>query len=215
MSQAVLGLTLSIVGAFWAGCASTQPTAVDANTVYSPALKVTITKPATWQFISAADVRQAQKATHSTNATLNYLVYQYGTVPFVTIGREQTIVSDIAPLFMIYREPLNEDRLAPSEKVLGFEMWAFLNVMTGARVVGPTIHVKVGGDDYAYNRIRYPIKSRTGQTFEIERRFWVRASAISAIVMTASFDLRDAAQAEPEIEQIVRSITPATTPPQS
>lgn len=208
-------VALIIGGAFLPGCASTQPTPVNADTVYCPPLHVTITKPAGWRFVPAAEVREAQRSLHSTNPMLNYVVYQSAIVPFVTLTREQPIVSDLPPHVSIYRESLEEDRLASSEKVLGMEMWGYLHVMTGAHIVAPTVHVKVAGEDYAYNRLRYPVRTRSGGAYEIERRFWVRSSAISAVIISASFDMRDSGPAEDEIEQIVRSIAPASAPPAS
>ena len=119
------------------------------------------------------------------------------------------------PSFAIYRESLGEERLASSEKALGFELWGYLNLMKNARILSPVVRVKIGGQDYAYCRLGYPLQLKGGGgggTFEIERRFWVRSSALSAIVMTASFDLHDAERAANEIDQIVGSIGPASEP---
>lgn len=185
------------------GCTSAMPVAINDNTVYSPPLHMTITKPANWSFVSLHDVREAQKHVNSTNQTFNYLVYQGAAVPFVSIERHD---SDGA-VIDFYRESLGEDRLATSEKVAGFEMWAYLNVITGARTVGPIVNIKIGGLPYAYGRIRYPYSTRDGSHYELERQFWVRATGISAVVISSVYEVKSGDRVRGEIEQILHSVT--------
>lgn len=184
------------------GCASVTPVAINENTVYSPPLHMTISKPANWSFVSLHDVRDAQKHVDSTNQTFNYIVYQSAAVPFVTIERNHGDPATIE----FYREPLGESRFASSEKVAGFEMWSYLNVITGARVVGPVFTIKIGGLPYAHGRIRYPYNSRDGEHYDLEREFWVRATGISAVVISAVYEVNAGDRVRDDIEQILRSV---------
>lgn len=164
---------------------------------------MTVTKPANWSFVSLHDIRESQKHVHSTNQTFNYIVYQGAAVPFVSIKR-----NDGDGAFVnFYRESLDDDRLSTSERVTRLEMGTYLNIITGAHVVAPIVDVTIGGQRYATSRIRYPYSVRSGSHYEIERQFWVRATGISAIVISASYEMNAADRVRGEIEQILNSIT--------
>lgn len=199
----------ALIGGMVAGCVSTQPVAVGENTYFLPPLELSVKAPAAWQVVSATDVRAAQKHPDSTNETLNAVVYQSANVSFLTLARAEPLRSDLHPVFSIYRESLGEARFAPSERFLGFAMHSYLEILVGARVVSPAVTVTIGRQQYAYGRIIYPLSFRDGTKVLVERRFWVRASPLSAVVMTMAFDSRDAAQIEPEIQELLGSIQPA------
>lgn len=203
-----------LIVAFVGGCASTAAVRVNDDTVYCPILKANVTKPADWEFVGSREIRETQRAARTTNATLNYLLYQDGVIPSVSIVRRERYVSDHGASLAIYQEPLGEDRMASSDKVLGFLVWAHAQVLTGARQIGPTINVQIGGKTYAYGKIFYTVRFKDGSQCTLERHFWVRALSSAAIVITAACDIQDSVPATVAFQQIVHSIVP-TEPPRS
>jgi hypothetical protein len=201
----LMALMAALVGL--SGCMSTEQVSVSEDTVYSPPLHWNITKPNTWRFVSQRDVRDAQHASNSTNKLYNYAMYQAGATPFVAIERAYRINSDYGPNFEIHREPLDEDRFASNEKILGQELWSYLYVITGARVVGPSVHVKIGGKDFMNGRVQYPLKTKSGKSFDIWREVWVCRTGLSAVIITASYELHDQLTADKEVRDILGSIT--------
>ncbi len=85
-------------------------------------------------------------------------------------------------------------------------LWYSRQIVSAAQIIGPVIPVRIGPTDYAYCQIRIPISFPDGTALQIERQFWVRASGLSAVVITATYDRQDAAEVLPEIHAILRSI---------
>jgi hypothetical protein len=189
------------------GCMLTEQVAMSEDTIYSPPLHWTVTKPKTWRFVSQREIRDAQHAVNTTNKLYNYAIYQAGAVPFVAIERVDGKNNDGGASFAIYRESLGEDRFASNDKILGQELWAYLYVVSGARIVGPTIHATIAGKKFANGRIQYTLRSKSGTTYQMQRNLWVRRSGLSAVVISASYELRNQPTAEKEIREILDSIT--------
>lgn len=195
-----------VCSAFLASCASTTPVHVSEHTVRSLPLHLTVSKPVNWEFVSHQDVRDAQRKIKTANQTLNYLVYQEGVRPFVTMTRAEKGKSEYPPTFTINREPLGENRFASNEKVAGFFAWGYLHVFKNAQVVGPNVPFQIGGQEFAHTSIKYSVPMAGQKSYEIQRHFWVRSSALSALVLSLSYDVRDGEAVEPELLQILKSL---------
>jgi len=205
--------TLGFVGLLlFAGCSSPGLMHLDANTAYAPTLRVQVTKPDRWVYISPAELRSAQRHISSDNARLNFLVYQGSFAPPVMAACLESS-SIVPPSVVIYRESLGEERLALSEKVAGFEMWAYEHVLTGTQEVGRIHTVMINGKPFAHCRIRYPLGLKNGPRVTVERQFWVRSSPISALVISAACDVREVYTLKPEIDRMVQSLRLEAAPP--
>lgn len=197
-----------IVSAFTlTGCVSTTPVQVSEHTVYSPPLHWTVTTPPTWKFATLADVRKSERTSASTNQLFNYVMYQQNSAPFVSAWRAKRISTPMPVVFEIVREPLGEDRFLSDERIISQEMGAYVYIMPGTRVLGPTVYVKIAGKSFANGRLMYPLRLRDGSTFTLRREFWARREGHAAIVITAAYDVRDTEVASAEIQQIIRSIS--------
>lgn len=195
------------MGGLFSGCISTAPVVISAHKVYSPPLHWMMTTPASWEFIPQEQIRKGQRAANSTNTLLNYVVYQDAVVPFVVAHRVERINSNYPVSFTIVRESLEEDRFLSDDQIVGRAMGNYLYLMTGARVIGPLVTVKIAGQNFTNGRLTYPLKFRDGATFEIRREFWAHRVGHAAVIVTATYDMRDVDIAAAEVRQIIESIS--------
>ncbi|MES2696306.1 MAG: hypothetical protein V4773_22735 [Verrucomicrobiota bacterium] len=201
--------------ALLAGCASTTPVPVAENTMYIPPLRMRATKPPGWTFFTTREARAHFKNYGSTNKILNTVYYQNISVPFLTLARERRSEAEFKTLVTIDRISLGNEHLISGEKLVRFisgeKLARFvidghIRWIDGVRViVAPRLEL-VAGEPFTYLCLRYPLGFKDGRRFEVEKHFWLKPSALSAMGISAEFDVRQAAEIWPEIQQILESL---------
>lgn len=179
---------------------------VTGDTLVSKSLGLSVTKPPNWRFVSSRELRSAQQSFKSTNRHLNYLSYQSGHTPVVTILRVPRDGLDPTAIITIDRYPLGNDRFASAAKVAGFIVSQYRSLIPGLEVTVPPMPLKIGAGNLAICQIKYPLTFADGTHIECEKQFWIWAFPFTATVVSASCESRDRPVVQTAIDRVVSSI---------
>ena len=133
--------------------ASTSLVHINEDTVFSPPLKLLVTKPDGWIFSSNKEMSRAQQSgDQRKNTILKYLSYQSRNDPFVVMSRAG--LDDHDALISMIQYPNAKHGITDGTMVAERVLDHCMKVLTGATIVEAPVAIKVGTTDFVHCTLR-------------------------------------------------------------
>lgn len=147
--------------------------AQDNNIFESVTLEFKLTKPAEWQFATAAENLENLKKVQLSSEELRQYMLKYATAPLVVITKYPEPFDDLNPSFKVNIKPLGQLKGADPKKILELILPQFQKIFQDFNLIQPPSDTTVGRLPAAYMRINYSLTAEDGRTFPTASELWI------------------------------------------
>ncbi len=147
--------------------------AQDSNIFESVTLDFKLTKPAKWQFATAAENLENLKKVQLSSEELRQYMLKYATAPLVVITKYPEPFDDLNPSFKVNIKPLGQLKGADPKKILELILPQFQNIFQDFNLIQPPSDTTVGRLPAAYMRINYSLVAQDERTFPTTSELWI------------------------------------------
>jgi hypothetical protein len=179
---------------------------VTGDTLQSPDLRLSVTKPAEWRFLTPKEKRAARDAKPFVNAELAYLIRQNPFPPRIVIARYPEPRVELNPGVSIDRYPLDDYRLKDGLWIAGRVVHNRQRLLNHVEIVEPTAWRTLGGRAAGYCHIRFTLEMKGAPAYHVDERTWAIASPLSTFLIIARCSQDDPPEVTQAIDAVIASI---------
>lgn len=144
----------------------------DADTFRSITVGFEVTKPAEWQFATAAQNLENLKRTELADKEFHAAMLKYATAPLVAIMKYPEPFEDLNPSLKVNIKPFGQLKGTAATDILELLMPQFAKVFQDFSVVVPPTQATVSGRAAAYTRMNYSLVA-DDRTFPTTSEIWI------------------------------------------
>ncbi len=188
------------------GCSSPSKVALAGDTLHHRDLKLSVTKPETWRYLTSREKRAARHANTYENKLYDSQVKLDAFPPRIVIAKHPEPHRGVNPSVSIDRYPLDDLRFKTSAWLAGLVLKNSLYVFDGVTVAAAMEHTPLDGNPAAALRMRYVLEVKDGPPQAIDEHIWVVATGITAYLIVGRCAQDGPEAASDEINSIVASL---------
>ena len=198
---------MAVIILITAGCSSTHKNILTGDTLRYEDLKLSVTKPATWRYLTAKEKRDARTANTYSNKLYDSAVKLEAFPPRIIIAKYPEPHRGLNPHITIDRYPLDDLRFKTSEWLAFRVLRNFEYYFDGIRPVTPVHQTQINGKPAATFRIRYTLQVKGGPLQEIDEQVWCIATGITAYLISGRSAQAGADAEADAIAAVIESLT--------
>jgi hypothetical protein len=183
------------------------PDRLAGDTFHHGDLRISVTKPADWRFLTSQEKRAARYANTYKNKEYDSLVKLDSFPPRIVISKYPEPRAGLNPSVSIDRYPLDDLRFTDEIRLAHRALAVKRTVLNGIEVVEPVRFGVLGGVVGGYFRVRYTLEVRNGSPLRVDERVWVIGTGLMSYLVKARAVQDGPDAAGPEMEAILSSIT--------
>jgi hypothetical protein len=178
----------------------------EADTFRNPTAGFELTKPAEWQYITAAEAQENLKATKLNDQEFQAAMLKYATVPMVAMMKYPEPYDDINPSFKVNIKPLGQLKGRTAVELVSMILPQLQKVFKDYELVQAPVEIEVSGLKAAYARINYSLETVDGSTFPCASELWIVPRGDYFFMLGAGTRQDETTGARSEIQGILKSV---------
>jgi hypothetical protein len=143
------------------------------NTCGSVTVGFEVTKPDSWQFLTAEQNIENLKRTKLSDEEFQELMLRYATAPLVVIAKYPEPFDDLNPSLKVNVKPFGQLKGVDPKQILAMVSAQFRSIFKDYEVVQEPTDTKVSGIKSGYMRINYSIQIPDDRTFATTSELWI------------------------------------------
>lgn len=147
--------------------------AQDSSLFESVTVGFKVTKPSTWQFVTAKENLENLKRVQMKDKEFQQLMLKYSTAPLVAMMKYPEPFDDLNPSFKVNIKPLGQLKGTDPKKILGLMLHQFQKMFQDFNLVQSPMDTNVGNLPAAYMRINYSLVIPEGRIFATCSELWI------------------------------------------
>jgi hypothetical protein len=184
----------------WATAASAGETFKNATAGFE------VTKPDTWQFLTADLGKAGAKEGKLTDQELRAAMEKYATAPMVAITKYREPYQDVNPSFRVNVRPLDQFKNKPAVETFQLILPRFEKAKDYKVVQAPAA-VELSGLKGAYSEIDYSVVTADGRNFPTTVDLWIVPRGDYFFLIAAGTRQDEKTGTRKEIEGILKTVT--------
>jgi hypothetical protein len=145
----------------------------DTNVFQSPTAGFQLTKPAGWNFMTAAQNMENIKAMKLSDQEVHEAMQKYATAPLVAMTRYPEPYDDVNPSFKVNIKPYGGLKDKTPQELINLVVPQFQKTFKDFVLVQPPTEAVVSGLASAYARMNYTMELPDGRTFPTTSELWI------------------------------------------
>jgi hypothetical protein len=159
---------------------------IEGDTLVDDSLYLTVTKPASWHFLTAKEKRDRRSAIAYKNKRWGMMVQQESFPPRIMLAKYPEPYDGVNPTIAIDRYPLGELRFKDGPWIANYDsLWLKRLIFTPIVFTESPAATTLAGREAGYYRALYEMEREHAPALSISRQLWVVASPITVIRITA------------------------------
>jgi hypothetical protein len=192
---------VSVIPAFVAGHVF-----ADSNVFKNVTVGFEVTKPASWQFVTAEQNLENLKNTRLNDEEFHQLMLKYSTAPLVAMMKHPEPFDDLNPSFKTQVKPFGQFKGTDPKQILTMVSGQMKAAFKDFVVTQEPIDVTVSGIKSAYMRINYSLQIPDGRSFPTTSEMWIVPKGNYFYMIGAGTRQDEKTGSRREIRQILDSV---------
>lgn len=180
--------------------------AKESDTFKNPTAGFEITKPAKWQFATAAQHQENLKAVKLSDQEFQAAMLKYATVPMVSMMKYPEPYDDINPSFKVNIRPLGQLRGKTAVELVNVIVPSLQKAFKDFEVAQPATAVEVSGLKAAYVRFNYSLEVADSLKFPTTSELWIVPRGDYFFMLGAGTRQDEKTGSRSEIQSILKSV---------
>jgi hypothetical protein len=176
------------------------------NTFKSVTVGFEVSKPASWQFVTAEQNLENLKNTQLNDEEFHRIMLKYSTAPLVAMMKHPEPFDDLNPSFKVQIKPFGQLKGTDPKQILTMISGQMNVVFKDLNITQPPMNVVVSGVESAYMRINYSLQISNGRTFPTTSELWIVPKGDYFFMIGAGTRQDETTGSRKEIQQIVESV---------
>ena len=143
------------------------------NTFRSATVGFEVTKPESWQFLTAQQNLENLKRTKLSNEEFQQLMLKYATAPLVAMMKHPEPFDDLNPSLKVNVKPFGQLKGTDPKQILSMVSVQFASIFKDYEVVEAPTDTQVSGIKSGYLRFNYSLQIPDGRTFPTTSELWI------------------------------------------
>jgi len=178
----------------------------ESDTFHSPTAGFEITKPADWQFVTAAEVQENLERTKLGDEEFRAAMLKYATVPMVAMMKYPEPFEDVNPSFKVNIKPLGQFKGRTPVEIMSILLPQLEKVFRDFKLSQAPTRSEVSGLEGAYARIDYTLETAEGATFPCTSELWIVPRGDYFFLLGAGTRQDESTGSRSEVQAILSSI---------
>ncbi|MDO8441904.1 MAG: hypothetical protein Q7S97_12020 [Polaromonas sp.] len=185
---------------------ATSTAMADDNTFKSVTVGFEVTKPASWQFVTAEKNLENLKKTKLNDEEFHQMMLRYSTAPLVAMMKHPEPLDDLNPSFKVQIKPFGQLKGTDPKQILTMVSGQMRNAFKDFSITQAPTDTILAGIPSAYMRIDYSLQVPDGRTFPTSSEMWIVPTGDYFFLIGAGTRQDEKTGSRQEIRQIVDSI---------
>jgi hypothetical protein len=181
-------------------------TIADDNVFKNVTVGFEVTKPVSWQFVTAEQNLENLKNTKLNDEEFHQLMMKYSTAPLVAMMKHPEPFDDLNPSFKTQVKPFGQLKGTDPKQILTMVSGQMKGAFKDFVVSQEPTDVTVAGIRSAYMRINYSLQIPDGRTFPTTSEMWIVPKGNYFYMIGAGTRQDEKTGSRKEIRQILNSI---------
>ena len=143
------------------------------NTFRSVTVGFEITKPESWQFLTAEQNLENLKRAKLSDEEFHQLMLKYATAPLVAMMKHPEPFDDLNPSLKVNVKPFGQLKGVDPKQILSMVSGQFASIFKDYAVVEGPADREVSGIKSGYLRFNYSLQIPDGRTFPTTSELWI------------------------------------------
>jgi hypothetical protein len=165
-----------------------------------------VTKPAGWQYLTAAQNLENLKATQLSDQEFQAAMLKYATAPLVAMTKFPEPYDDLNPSFKVNIKPFGPFKGQTAQDMIGLILPQLQKAFKDFTLVQPPTEVEVSGIKSGYARIDYSLQTADGTLFPTTSELWIVPYGDYYFLLGAGTRQDEKTGSREEIADIIRSV---------
>lgn len=170
-------------------------------------LGLSVTKPAAWVFLSAADVAGNLERTKLDDKEFEAKLQKYASAPLVAIAKHPEPFDDLNPSFRLQVKPYGALQGKTAEELLQLVLPQLTRAFKDAAITQAPTQVTVAGISSAYGQIEYTLEAQDGRMFPTTSEIWIVPRESYFMLIGAGTRQDEKTGTRQEIRDILNTLT--------
>lgn len=176
------------------------------NTFKSVTVGFEVTKPASWQFVTAEQNLENLKNTKLNDEEFHRLMLKYSTAPLVAMMKHPEPFDDLNPSFKVQIKPFGQMKGTDPKQILTMVSGQMKSAFKDFTITQAPTNVVVSGVKSAYMRINYSLQVPDARTFPTTSELWIVPKGDYFFMIGAGTRQDEKTGSRKEIQQILESV---------
>ena len=176
------------------------------NTFQSVTVGFEVTKPATWQFVTAEQNLESLKQTKLDDKEFHKLMLKYATAPLVAIMKHPEPFDDLNPSFKVNIKPFGQMKGSGPKEILTILSGQFEKLFKDYRVTMRPVDTLVSGLPAGYMRVQYNLETSEGRSFPVTSELWIVPRGDYFFMIGAGTRQDEVTGTRKEIREILKTV---------
>ena len=180
--------------------------AADSNVFNNPTAGIQLTKPAGWNYLTAAQNMDNIKAMKLNDDEFHAAMKKYATAPLVAITKFAEPFEDVNPSFKINIKPYGGLKGMSPQEIINFIVPQFETRFKDFVLDQPPTQVMVSGIKSAYARMNYTMVVSDGRSFPTTSELWIVPRGDYFFIIGAGTRQDEITGSREEIQRILKTV---------
>jgi hypothetical protein len=176
------------------------------NTFRSVSVGFEITKPESWQFLTAEQNLENLKRTKLSDEEFHRLMLKYATAPLVAMMKYPEPFNDLNPSLKVNVKPFGQLKGIDPKQILTMVSGQFGNIFKDYQVVEGPKDAEVSGIKSGYLRFNYSLQIPDGRTFPTTSELWIVPRGDYFFMIGAGTRQDEKTGTRKEIQEILKTV---------
>ena len=176
------------------------------NTFRSVSVGFEITKPESWQFLTAEQNLENLKRTKLSDEEFHRLMLKYATAPLVAMMKYPEPFNDLNPSLKVNVKPFGQLKGIDPKQILTMVSGQFGNIFKDYQVVEGPKDTEVSGIKSGYLRFNYSLQIPDGRTFPTTSELWIVPRGDYFFMIGAGTRQDEKTGTRKEIQEILKTV---------
>jgi hypothetical protein len=176
------------------------------NEYTNPTVGFKVTKPSTWNYISAETITTNRENIRLKDEDLRAAIRERATPPLVAMTKYKEPYDDLNPTISIVFRPAGSLQGKPATEIMSAVVRTMQNALHDFKFIREIHETEISGLKASHMRATYRISNKEGRDFSVVSRMWMvpRGAFIFLIGMSGPRSGQDVSEAE--FDQVLQSI---------
>ncbi len=176
------------------------------NTFRSVSVGFEITKPESWQFLTAEQNMENLKRTKLSDEEFHQLMLKYATAPLVAMMKYPEPFDDLNPSLKINVKPFGQLKGIDPKQILSMVSGQFANIFKDYKLVEGPSDTEVSGIKSGYLRFNYSLQIPDGRSLPTTSELWIVPRGDYFFMIGAGTRQDEKTGTRKEIREILKTI---------
>ena len=176
------------------------------NTFRSITVGFEVTKPASWQFLTAKQNLENLKRTKLSDEEFHKMMLKYATAPLVAMMKYPEPFDDLNPSFKVNVKPFGQLKGIDPKQILSMVSVQFASIFKEYQLVEGPSDTDVSGIKSGYLKFNYALQAPDGRTFPTTSELWIVPRGDYFFMIGAGTRQDEKTGTRKEIQEILKTV---------